>query len=599
MPKQIYREREAKLSTVNEEERSVRLSFASETPVIDCWGDKEILRCNESACKLDRGVDGVMCALFNHDRNVIIGHPTDFSFENGKAYCTIRFAETEKAQEVYSLVKDGHLNGVSVGYRVNRYDVVEPGARTEDGIEGPAYIATDWEVFEVSIVSVPADASVGVGRSMQYVANNEKEERKVSEMPEQKINVEAERAAAVTAERERISAIESLCKQYDLPAEQRSAWLANGTSLNDAKLEALDIVAKRNAPKPVAIETGKDDLEKRSAAYVDGLCLRHGVKKAEYAEGAQQMRGLSQRDLARQVLMDQGERSVMFMSDAELLQRALTTGAFAGILDRVVRASVSQGYNEAQTTYKAWAQIGSLPDFKATKRVQLAAGVEPETIAENGEFTYADFAADGVDVQLSTDGIAWKYTRQAFINDDLSILTKIPAREAAAFARKINRLAYIALASVAKGVTGTALTTATMDAARQYLRKQTIKDGNKKQNVKLNLAPTHVIVPPEMELAAYQMINSTADPSGANSGVANGFRNSLIPVCDANLAANAWYLLAGNNQVDTIEVSFLNGVDVPVVEAQDEFNSLARSYRMYLDFGVKLLDSTGICKVAQ
>lgn len=595
--KNIFREREVQLGALNENEKSVRLSFASETPVVDGWGDKEVLRCNERSCKLKRAADGIMVALFNHDRDKIIGHPTDFAFENGKAFCTIRFAETEKAQEIYELVKGGHLNGVSVGYRVNKYDIIEPGARTEDGIEGPCYIATDWDVLEVSIVSVPADPTVGIGRSMRYLTEKEKE-RKVDNMPEKQINVEAERAAAVAAERERASEIEAICKEYEIPAEKRSEWISKGVAVDAVRKETLSIVAERKAAKPV-VSFGQDDMEKRAEAMADGMCLRHGVKKASYAAGAENMRGLSQKDLARAVLEMQGEKNLMFMGEQELMQRALTTGAFTGILDKVVRASVSQGYNEAQTTYQIWAQIASLPDFKETKRVQLAAGVEPETIAENGEFTYADFKANGVGVQLTTDGIAWKYTRQAFINDDLSILTKIPAREAAAFARKINRLAYTALASVSRGVSGTTLTSTTLDAARQALRKATIKDGNNKTNVKLNLVPTHIIVPPEFELAAYQMINSTADPSGANSGVANGFRNSLIAVCDANLAASAWYLLAGNNQVDTVEVSFLNGIQSPVVEAQDDFNSLARNYRMYLDFGVKLIDSVGICKVCQ
>ena len=66
------------------------------------------------------------------------------------------------------LVKDGFIRGVSVGYRVNEWTLIEKGHKSEDGIEGPAWIATRWEVFEASIVTVPADASVGVGRSLPF-----------------------------------------------------------------------------------------------------------------------------------------------------------------------------------------------------------------------------------------------------------------------------------------------------------------------------------------------------------------------------------------------------------------------------------------------
>ena len=65
-------------------------------------------------------------------------------------------------------MKSGTLKGVSVGYIVRRYEEIESGGTSEDGrFEGPAEVATDWVPLEISIVSIPADPTVGVGRSYE------------------------------------------------------------------------------------------------------------------------------------------------------------------------------------------------------------------------------------------------------------------------------------------------------------------------------------------------------------------------------------------------------------------------------------------------
>lgn len=166
------RQRSAKLEGFDEETKTVTMSFASETPCLDYWGDKEILRCNDEAMDTQRFTDGVMPILYNHERDIVIGKPTKIWTENGRAMATIEFAGTEKAQEIMGLVRDGFLNGVSVGYRVMQWEVVEKGETSDDGIEGLAWIATRWEVFEISIVTVPADGTVGVGRSLPFNAND-------------------------------------------------------------------------------------------------------------------------------------------------------------------------------------------------------------------------------------------------------------------------------------------------------------------------------------------------------------------------------------------------------------------------------------------
>jgi phage head maturation protease len=73
----------------------------------------------------------------------------------------------DESETVRSKVASGTLKGVSVGYRVTNYESVKEGAKSLDGrFTGPCYIAKKWMPFEISIVSVPADATVGVGRDL-------------------------------------------------------------------------------------------------------------------------------------------------------------------------------------------------------------------------------------------------------------------------------------------------------------------------------------------------------------------------------------------------------------------------------------------------
>jgi hypothetical protein len=60
--------------------------------------------------------------------------------------------------------------------------------------------------------------------------------------------------------------------------------------------------------------------------------------------------------------------------------------------------------------------------------------------------------------------------------------------------------------------------------------------------------------------------------------------------------ANAWYLAANPSMIDTIEVTYLNGIDSPIVEQQESFDRLGVNYRIYQDVGVTCVDAKGLYK---
>lgn len=147
-------------------DRKFQLSFSSEEPYERYWG-REILDHAAGAVDLTR-LQEIGCVLFNHDRDVVIGKVVRVWLENNRGYAEIEFDSDDESEKIYQKVASGTLKGVSVGYRVTAWEEVLDNKTSSDGrFRGPARIARKWMPFEISIVSVPADSTVGVGRELE------------------------------------------------------------------------------------------------------------------------------------------------------------------------------------------------------------------------------------------------------------------------------------------------------------------------------------------------------------------------------------------------------------------------------------------------
>jgi len=151
-----------------EDSRRCILSFSSEEPYGRWWG-VEILSHAAGALQLQRLQDiGVL--LFNHNRDFVLGKILRAWVENNRGNAEVEFDPDTQADGIFQKVRNKTLPGVSVGYKVDVWEEVEGGATSTDGrFKGPCSIATRWEPLEISIVSVPADATVGVGRDVADV----------------------------------------------------------------------------------------------------------------------------------------------------------------------------------------------------------------------------------------------------------------------------------------------------------------------------------------------------------------------------------------------------------------------------------------------
>ena len=153
----LHRAAEFDRATFNEEKRTVELSFSSEEPV-QRWFGYEILDHKPESVDLRRiNLGGPL--LMDHNTRDQIGVIEEARIgEDKKGRARVRFGSSTRAKEIFQDVKDGIRTNISVGYRVLKL-VTE---KIEKEVE--TLRATSWLPLEISIVSVPADTTVGIGR---------------------------------------------------------------------------------------------------------------------------------------------------------------------------------------------------------------------------------------------------------------------------------------------------------------------------------------------------------------------------------------------------------------------------------------------------
>lgn len=587
-------------SSVNEEQRTVTLSFASEAPV-SRWYGNEILQIDESSVDMQRVDNGLCCLLFNHNSNRVIGKVLRTWIEDSKAKAEVQFDEDDESDAIFNKVKNGTLRGVSVGYVVNNWEEVQANSVSTNGkFAGPSYVAVRWSVYEISIVSVPADSEVGVGRSLGGENNmNNPVDPKTNVEPN--TNVTENNENIKRAEQERILQINTLGRNFNLEAEEIEKFIRENKSVQDVEHAILERLKNSNKPSNTTrVTVGTEEREKFREVATDALLLRAGVRVEKPAEGSQKMMGMGLRDYLVICAEKAGDTNAR-MKDTEMLLRTtmIGTGELPGILSNVANKSLAKSYQLANTTFEAWTAKGNNTDFKAAKRYRLSEAQELVEIKENGEFTASKFTEEEATVSVLTFGRSWSLSRQAIINDDLSALSKIPQSYAYAAKYGINKLVYKTLSELTieagnKGTAG-ALSVTSLGEARKLLRTQ--KGVDKKTT--LNLMPYALIVPAELETLAQQLLKSTADPEGKNSGVVNPFNNNLRLIVDGELDSysnKAWYVVADPMLAPAIEVTYLNGKDTPTIDSRVSFTNLGMDFRIYMDYGVNIIDKRGIIK---
>lgn len=251
--KLTYRSATIPQDTLDKENRRAMLSFSSDTPaqMWDWDGDfMETLSHEPGAMNTEFIGSGRAPVLWMHDHNVAVGVVESVAVENGKGKAVVRFGKSSKAEEVWSDVVDGILGNVSVGYTVEE----QHDGPKENGTRSK--IVTRWTPWEVSIVSVPADTSVGVGRAKNLTESPQEETKMTQEVKNETtaIDVEAVRKEATQNERARVDGIRQIANRFGLNTEAQD-FINSGKSVDEFRQVALEKIATKKEENVQATTT--------------------------------------------------------------------------------------------------------------------------------------------------------------------------------------------------------------------------------------------------------------------------------------------------------------------------------------------------------
>ncbi len=289
------------------------LSFplSSEAPV-ERWFGTEVLSHDPAHIRMGRIDGNAAPLLFNHNWDDPVGMVTGGRVQDGRLIVDARLFDTPRAREIKAMM-DGGLRNVSIGYDIH--------AMEEDS-KGKRYTATDWEPLEASIVTVPADTSVGIGRSAEdkieksvritraepeavppaKPAITVRQEPKMAEVIETPAGQNADTRShdAAAGERLRIATIEKMAREHKVDPDTTRSWINDGVSTDDAALRVLDVLtarageAKKVAPSDIGLtraETEKFSVMNAVRAVINKDWSKAGLELEAHKAIQQRMGG--------------------------------------------------------------------------------------------------------------------------------------------------------------------------------------------------------------------------------------------------------------------------------------------------------------------
>ena len=400
-------------AAINEESRTVELAFASETPYERWWG-VEILDLAQPSVRLGRLTAGGPL-LMDHDSRDHIGVIESVQIGTDRVgRAVVRFGKSARAEEVFQDVKDGIRQNVSVGYMIHKAVLVEQNE------EQDTYRVTDWEPFEVSLVSVPADASVGIGRSADAESPIEfiplQEKQIMSD-----INVEEVRAEAVKSEQKRTQEIIAMGEQFKAYGADGVAaeHLRAGKSVEETRAAIMTKIGTRALP---SADIGMTQEEARSFSFVRAIQAAVLIKDGKFSQ-ARDIGGF-ELDASDAVAKKMGRESRGFFVPNEVQKRDLLVGTPTAGGNTVATDLLASSFIDLLRNKMAVTGLGA--KFLTGLVGQIAiprqtAGATAYWVAENGAPTESQQAFDQVTMTPKTLGAFTDITRKLLLQSSIDV----------------------------------------------------------------------------------------------------------------------------------------------------------------------------------
>ena len=650
--------------SLDEKNRSVEVVMSTESPAMVRDWDRGII----SEVLLMSGAEVpetkqlvLLDAHSRYETANVIGSVREIRISGDQMIGRAYYSSAPEAESPWIKTREGHLTDYSIGYRVDEAVWVPEGktATISDRVfTGPVQVATRWTPRELSAVPIGADQNAKARREIDHKLKTIKEESnmdpKIRAMLEAKglpatateeqavafleqLEVKTgnnpdndqERAAqeekirkeAKGAELERIREIDALCQRYEC-ADMARELIISGKDVIDAQRAILDAVmerSKKQNPGASGAEFIVAEKDKFRAAAEHGLILRAGMKVDSPAPGADELRGFTLVEIARECLRMSG---LPHRGDVKsMVGRAMTSSDFPNILANLATKSMQQGWDDAQETWPIWTGEGSVSDFKTYYDNALSEFDDLEEIKDAGEIKLGGFTEKTPETyKIASYGKKFKVTRVMIINDDLNALTAMPAKRTEAANRKIGDIVYAVITG--NGAMGddvaifSTASTRLNDATSGYLSAPGIANiaegirvmGTHKDLAgkrRLNIRPQFFVAPKALEGTSeiffrsdkYSDNDTVATDSSFASTRVNPYSGTyLTRVYEPRLdddSESAWYLMGPKGR--TVKVVFLNGRRGPILEMiQPGFSVEGFEYAVVIDAGAYATDYRGM-----
>lgn len=447
-----------------EESRAFQFSFSSEAPV-QRWFGTEVLSHDDGGPDLARLNNGAPL-LWNHDPNQVLGVVERGWIDSDKrrGMANVRFSRSAFAEEKLRDIRDGILRNVSFGYKI---------LETQAGADG-AVVATRWQPLEVSVVSVPADAGVGIGRSLtpDPAAHAAPPARQpMEETTTSTIDLAAVRAAAAAEERSRVSSITGLCRQHHAD-DLAQGLIERGASEADAMRDILGAISTRQAaapqhaspaapaPQPIsrnAADIGLSDTEARSYSFLRAIRAQASPNDRQAWEAAAFEREVSDATATRMGIARDG-----IHVPHDVLRRDLTVGTGSAAGDLVFTDARPGSFIELLRNRLALTTLGVQTLTGLTGPVAIPRQTGAATaywVAEKGTTTESNPTVGQINMTPKTCGAYTEFSRRLLIQSSMDVETMVRNELTTILALEIDRVALYGTGSASqplglKNITG-------------------------------------------------------------------------------------------------------------------------------------------------
>jgi phage major head subunit gpT-like protein len=594
--------------------------------------------------------------LKDHNTSLVVGHSTSIKVKNEIEVEGLFSGSGPAKDEVLASAVQGFPWQASIGAKAIRVEELDSGAKAKvngQEIEGPCFIVRASILKEVSFVALGADDNTSAIAANQH-ANHQKGVATMDKFTEWLI-----KAGFIKAESDLSSLTAALkdslkvqfeasekAKTVTAPAPTTQVTAADfskdimaefGVSHPDIAAEAIEkgwdmkatrlAVVRANQPKAPNVITAKENDSDKFAKHLEiaaGISagMQKQIEKSETPEdieaATKRFKNISLQEMIIEGAVRNGYagRRSMRGNFEEIFRAAFSDLSLPKIFGNVANKKLLSSFMEVEQVWRQIVVINSVPDFRPTSSLRMTADFKFERVTDAGELKHAKSPTETEYTnQANTFGKMYAITRKDIINDDLNVLSSIPAHIGRGAGLKLNEDFWTLFLNNSSKFTsgnknyqsgaGTVLGIDGLTTAEQLFLDM-VDDGGYPLGQQSNI----LLVPTALKSKANQLMNSTEirdTTASTKFGTANPHAGKWTVVTSPYMSnskftgysSTAWYLLGTNSMLPLIEAVFLNGQETPTIEsAEADFSTLGIQMRGYFDFGFAWQDVRGAVKSA-